>query len=129
MTKKNFGCILAINRSFLLLPCQKLKNQKKFKKKVVKFFFSLLSFSKKINKVREMQNSSEVFKSNFDYYQRVAHKKLSKKNVLLDFPTSRFPAGGPFSDIRCYSRFSLVELTKIWISLKRQKQTEFCKKI
>jgi hypothetical protein len=24
-----------------------------------------------------MQNSSEVFKSNFDYYQRVAHKKLS----------------------------------------------------
>ncbi len=49
-------------------------------------------------KVWEMQNSSEVFKSKFDYYQRVAHKKLSKKNVLLDFPTSRFPAGGPFSD-------------------------------
>ena len=49
-----------------------------------------------MSKVREMQNSSEVFKSNFDYYQRVAHKKLSKKNVLLDFPTSRFPAGGPF---------------------------------
>ena len=48
------------------------------------------------SKVREMQNSSEVFKSNFDYYQRVAHKKLSKTNVLLDFPTSRFPAGGPF---------------------------------
>jgi hypothetical protein len=33
--------------------------------------FSKLNFSK----VREMQNSSEVFKSNFDYYQRVAHKK------------------------------------------------------
>jgi hypothetical protein len=48
-----------------------------------------------LDKVREMQNSSEVFKSNFDYYQRVAHKKLSKKNVLLDFPTSLFPAGGP----------------------------------
>jgi hypothetical protein len=45
-----------------------------------------------------MQNSSEVFKSNFDYYQRVAHKKLSRKNVLLDFPTSLFPAGAPFSD-------------------------------
>ena len=28
------------NRSFLLLPCQKLKNQKKFDQKVVKFFFS-----------------------------------------------------------------------------------------
>ncbi len=34
-------------------------------------------------KVWEMQNSSEVFKSNFDYYQHVAHKKLSQKNVLL----------------------------------------------
>ena len=33
---------------------------------------------KKLFKVREMQNSSEVFISNFDYYQRVAHKKLSK---------------------------------------------------
>jgi hypothetical protein len=43
-------------------------------------------------KVREMRNSSEVFKSNFDYYQRVAH------NVLLDFPTSLFSAGAPFSD-------------------------------
>jgi hypothetical protein len=30
-----------------------------------------------------MQNSSEVFKSNFDYYQRVAHKKLSF-DVYLD---------------------------------------------
>jgi hypothetical protein len=27
-----------------------------------------------------MQNSSQVFKAKFDYYQRVAHKKLSKKN-------------------------------------------------
>jgi len=26
-------------------------------------------------KVREMQNSSEFFKSNFDYHQRVAHKR------------------------------------------------------
>jgi hypothetical protein len=43
-----------------------------------------------------MQNSSEVFKSNFDYYQRVAHKNLSKKSVLLDFPVSLFPVGGPF---------------------------------
>jgi hypothetical protein len=46
-----------------------------------------------------MKNTSEVFKSNFDYYQRVAHNKLSKKNVLLDFPTSLFPAGAPFSDL------------------------------
>jgi hypothetical protein len=29
------------------------------------------------SKVREMQNSSEVFKSNFDYHQRVAHKNVS----------------------------------------------------
>jgi hypothetical protein len=43
-----------------------------------------------------MQNSSEVFKSNFDYCQRVAHKMLSKKNVLLDIRTSRIPAGVPF---------------------------------
>jgi hypothetical protein len=43
-------------------------------------------FSSGFSKVREMQNSSEVFKSNFDYYQRVAHKMLPKKNVLLDFP-------------------------------------------
>jgi hypothetical protein len=28
------------------------------------------------HKVREMQNSIEVFKSNFDYFQRDAHKKL-----------------------------------------------------
>jgi hypothetical protein len=33
-----------------------------------------------------MQNSSKVFKSNFDYYQRVDHKKLSN-------------AGAPFSDL------------------------------
>jgi hypothetical protein len=42
-----------------------------------------------------MQNLSEVFKSNFDYYQRVAHKKLSYSNVLLDFHTFLFPAGSP----------------------------------
>ncbi len=59
-----------------------------------------------------MQNYSKVFKSKFDYYQRVAHKKLLKKNVLLNFSTSLFPAGAPFSDKRCYSRFSLVEQTK-----------------
>jgi hypothetical protein len=28
------------------------------------------------SKVREMQNSSEIFKSNFDYYQRVAQKNI-----------------------------------------------------
>jgi hypothetical protein len=66
-----------------------------------------------LNKVREMQNSSEVFKSNFDYYQRVAHKKLSKKNVLLDFPTSLFPVGGPFYKFTYYSINSLIKLTKI----------------
>jgi hypothetical protein len=44
----------------------------------------------------EMQKVSEVFKSNFNYYQRVAHKKLSQKNVLLDFQVSLFLAGGPF---------------------------------
>jgi hypothetical protein len=44
----------------------------------------------------EMQKVSKVFKSNFNYYQRVAHKKLSQKNVLLDFQVSLFLAGGPF---------------------------------
>jgi hypothetical protein len=28
------------------------------------------------SKVREMENYSMVFNSNFDYYQRVAHKKF-----------------------------------------------------
>jgi hypothetical protein len=46
-----------------------------------------------------MQNSSKVFKSNFDYYQRVAHKKLVKKNVLLDFPTSLIPGRWTFLEI------------------------------
>jgi hypothetical protein len=36
----------------------------------------VIHFIEKNFKVPEMQNSSEVFKSNFDYYQRVAHKKL-----------------------------------------------------
>jgi hypothetical protein len=53
-------------------------------------------------KVREMQNSSEVFKSKFEYYQHVVHIKLSQKNVLLDFPVSRFPAGGP-----CWNMFTV----------------------
>jgi hypothetical protein len=44
----------------------------------------------------EMQKVSEIFKSNLNYYQRVAHKKLSKINVLLDFELSLFLAGGPF---------------------------------
>jgi hypothetical protein len=38
----------------------------------------------------EMQKVSEIFKSNLNYYQRVAHKKLSMKNVLLDFQVSLF---------------------------------------
>jgi hypothetical protein len=46
-----------------------------------------------------MQNSSEFFKSNYDYYQRVAHTKLALKNDLLDFPTSLFPADALFSDL------------------------------
>jgi hypothetical protein len=37
------------------------------------------------NKVREMKNSSEVFKSNFYYYQRIAHKK-----VILEKCSFRF---------------------------------------
>jgi hypothetical protein len=37
-----------------------------------------------------------VFKSDFDYYQRVAHKKVVLENVLLDFQVSPFLAGGPF---------------------------------
>jgi hypothetical protein len=47
-------------------------------------------------KMGEMQKVSEIFKSNLNYYQRVAHKKLSKKNVLLDFQVSLFLAVGPF---------------------------------
>ena len=64
-------------------------------------------------KMREMQNYSEVFKSNFNYYQRVAHKKLSQKIILLDFQASIFLAGGPCKNITFYSRMSLIELTKI----------------
>jgi hypothetical protein len=64
-----------------------------------------------ICKMSEMQKVSEVFKSNFNYYQRVAHKKLSKKNVLLDFQVSLFLAGG--LKFMYYSRNLLIELTKI----------------
>jgi hypothetical protein len=60
-----------------------------------------------------MQKLSEIFKSNFNYYQRVAHKKLFKKNVLLDFQVSLFLASGPFLKFTYYSRNSLIELTKI----------------
>jgi hypothetical protein len=56
-----------------------------------------------ICKVREMQNSSEVFKSNFNYYQRGADKKFSWQNFLLDFPTSLFPVGEPSWNIVFYS--------------------------
>ncbi len=79
----------------------------------VSILIFLLIFYQNLDKVREMQNYSKVFKSNFYYYQRVAHKKLSKKNVLLDFPISLFPDGGPFQGLLYYSRFSLVELTII----------------
>jgi hypothetical protein len=48
--------------------------------------------------MREIQNSSEVYDSNFDYYQRVAHKKFNQKNALSDFPAFIIPAGAPFSD-------------------------------
>jgi hypothetical protein len=41
-----------------------------------------------------MQKLSEVFKSN--YYQRVAQKKSSQKNVLLDFQISPFLLVGLF---------------------------------
>jgi hypothetical protein len=75
----SFGRILTIDLSFL--------KRERFRP------FILYS------KIREMQNSSEAFKSNFDYYQRIAHKKLSENNFLLDFPTPLFPAGAPFSDL------------------------------
>ena len=42
---------------------------------------------------------------------------------------SRFPLGAPFSDSCFYSSNSLIELTKTWISLKLEKQTDFRKKI
>jgi hypothetical protein len=38
-----------------------------------------------------MQKVCEVFKTNFNYYQRVAHKKC-----LLDLQVSPFWAGGLF---------------------------------
>ena len=46
----------------------KLKAQLRDQEKLVIFYF--------INKVREMQNVSMVFKSNFNYNHRVEHKKL-----------------------------------------------------
>jgi hypothetical protein len=36
-------------------------------------FISKVSLDLKSSKVREMPNSSEVFKPDFDFYQRVAH--------------------------------------------------------
>ena len=65
-----------------------------------------------------MQNSSEVFKSNFDYYQRVMHKKLCLKSAFLDFHVSHSQNGAPFSYICCYSRISLIEFTKIKITFE-----------
>jgi hypothetical protein len=50
--------------------------------------------------VREMQNYRMIFKSNFDYYQRVAHK-----NVLLFIPTPLFPAGAIWQEIFTASLF------------------------
>ncbi len=47
----------------------------------------------------------------------------------LYFRTTLFLAGAPFSNLWCYSRFSIVDLTKIWISLKLEEQTEFCKRV
>ncbi len=49
------------------------------------------------SKVREMQNSSEVFKSNFDYYQRVAHEKLSFR--FSHIPISDWCAIFPIYDV------------------------------
>ena len=49
-------------------------------------------------KVGEMQKVSKVFKSDFDYYQRVAHQKLSQKNPLT------------------YRHFSKKEKTKLFSS-------------
>jgi hypothetical protein len=63
--------------------------------------------------MREMQKVSEVFKSNLNYYQHVANKKLTKKNALLDFQVTVFLAGGPFLKFTHYSRNSLIEKTKM----------------
>jgi len=47
----------------------------------------------------------------------------------LYFRTALFLAGCQiFSNLWCYNRFSMVDLTKIWISLKLEEQTEFCKR-
>jgi len=49
----------------------------------INFKISEKFYSYKIyHKVREMQNSSEAFKSNFDYYQRVAKSCLKIINSL-----------------------------------------------
>jgi hypothetical protein len=37
------------------------------------------------NKVREMKNYSMVFKTNFDYYQRIAHKVVLEKKCPFRF--------------------------------------------
>ena len=50
---------------------------------IIIFIFSVVSdmfmdyYIYKVIKMSEMQKVSEVFKSNFNYYQRVAHKMLS----------------------------------------------------
>ena len=47
----------------------------------LKFAFCIMAYISTI-KVSEMQNLSMIFKSNSNYIKRVAHKKLSKKNIL-----------------------------------------------
>ena len=49
-----------------------------------------ISIKKCLNKKSEIQKLSKVFKSNLNYYQRVAQKNLSLKSGLLVFQLSLF---------------------------------------
>jgi hypothetical protein len=70
-----------------------------------------------------MQNLTEIFKSIFNYYQRVAHVKLYRK---VSFWISYFRLVGLFGTMYDFTQntknaHQLVELTKIRISFKHEK--------
>ena len=73
------------------------------------------------NKMSEMQKVSEVFKLNLNYYQRVAHKKLSQKSDFLVFQVSQFSPGGTIYVFPYYRIFLGYVLTKIRIFTELKK--------
>ena len=65
--------------------------------------------------MRETQNTSKVFRSEFNYYQRVAHKVILE---ICPFRFYLFLPGGTFYVLPYYSTFEVIELTKSQIFSK-----------